>query len=162
MDGINFGLLKIAAFLSPFFPPLLLRSDTMRSVTKLQQQQHDTSREELPAFYQGLILLKRDFNGLDNLWIWPALTSDSIGKYAALRCWMSTVFHWLITHRNHFSAIFSSRQVTVFKTMSAEDGDADLPFRAEYAKSGRASCKACKTTIEKGALRLAVMVQVRS
>jgi len=43
--------------------------------------------------------------------------------------------------------------------MSAEDGDADLPFRAEYAKSGRASCKACKTTIEKGALRLAVMVQ---
>ena len=71
MDGINFGLLKIAAFLSPFFPPLLLRSDTMRSVTKLQQQQHDTSREEpeeLPAFSQGLVLLKRDFNSLDNLW----------------------------------------------------------------------------------------------
>ena len=106
MDGINFGLLKIAAFLSPFFPPLLLRSDTMRSVTKLQQQQHDTSREELPAFYQGLILLKRDFNGLDNLWIWPALTSDSIGRYVPLKCWRSTVFHWLIMHRNHFAANF--------------------------------------------------------
>ena len=37
----------------------------------------------------------------------------------------------------------------------------DLPFRAEYAKSGRAACKACKNKIDKGELRLAVMVQVR-
>lgn len=34
-----------------------------------------------------------------------------------------------------------------------------LPYRAEYAKSGRASCKACRTTIEKDSLRLAAMVQ---
>lgn len=37
----------------------------------------------------------------------------------------------------------------------------DLPFKAEYAKSGRAGCKGCKSTIEKGSLRLAAMVQVR-
>ena len=36
----------------------------------------------------------------------------------------------------------------------------DLPYRAEYAKSGRAACKGCKEKIEKGELRLAVMVQV--
>ncbi|XP_046383121.1 poly [ADP-ribose] polymerase [Ischnura elegans] len=35
----------------------------------------------------------------------------------------------------------------------------DLPYRAEYAKSGRASCKGCKGSIEKEGLRLAVMVQ---
>uniref|UniRef100_U5EZI1 Poly [ADP-ribose] polymerase n=1 Tax=Corethrella appendiculata TaxID=1370023 RepID=U5EZI1_9DIPT len=35
----------------------------------------------------------------------------------------------------------------------------DLPYRAEYAKSGRASCKACKTPIDKDELRLAVLVQ---
>nr|XP_023025730.1 poly [ADP-ribose] polymerase [Leptinotarsa decemlineata] len=35
----------------------------------------------------------------------------------------------------------------------------DLPYLAEYAKSGRASCKGCKSTISKGELRLAVMVQ---
>lgn len=34
-----------------------------------------------------------------------------------------------------------------------------LPYRAEYAKSGRASCKACRTQIEKDGLRLAAMVQ---
>jgi len=34
-----------------------------------------------------------------------------------------------------------------------------LPYRGEYAKSGRASCKACKSTIDKGDLRLAAMVQ---
>ncbi|CAB4059548.1 PARP1 [Lepeophtheirus salmonis] len=41
-------------------------------------------------------------------------------------------------------------------------GDADassLPYLGEYAKSGRASCKKCKITIEKGVLRLAIMVQ---
>lgn len=36
----------------------------------------------------------------------------------------------------------------------------DLPFKAEYAKSGRSSCKACKSNIGQGSLRLAVMVQV--
>ncbi|KAJ9595723.1 hypothetical protein L9F63_013086 [Diploptera punctata] len=35
----------------------------------------------------------------------------------------------------------------------------DLPYRAEYAKSGRASCKSCKSPIAKDTLRLAVMVQ---
>jgi len=35
----------------------------------------------------------------------------------------------------------------------------DLPYRAEYAKSGRAKCKACKVEIPKGDMRLAAMVQ---
>jgi poly [ADP-ribose] polymerase 1 len=35
----------------------------------------------------------------------------------------------------------------------------DLPFRAEYAKSGRAACKLCKTPIAMSTLRLAAMVQ---
>ncbi|XP_047097726.1 LOW QUALITY PROTEIN: poly [ADP-ribose] polymerase [Schistocerca piceifrons] len=35
----------------------------------------------------------------------------------------------------------------------------ELPYRAEYAKSGRASCKGCKSPIAKDTLRLAVMVQ---
>ena len=34
-----------------------------------------------------------------------------------------------------------------------------LPFRAEYAKSGRAGCKKCKTPIEKDSLRLATIIQ---
>ena len=36
----------------------------------------------------------------------------------------------------------------------------DLPFKAEYAKSSRASCKACKGNITQDSLRLALMVQV--
>lgn len=35
----------------------------------------------------------------------------------------------------------------------------DLPYRAEYSKSGRASCRGCKSQIAKDILRLAVMVQ---
>ncbi|CAH2266923.1 jg8828 [Pararge aegeria aegeria] len=35
----------------------------------------------------------------------------------------------------------------------------DLPYQAEYAKSGRASCKACKQKIDQGTLRIAIMVQ---
>ncbi|KAJ8919846.1 hypothetical protein NQ315_006375 [Exocentrus adspersus] len=35
----------------------------------------------------------------------------------------------------------------------------DLPYRAEYAKSGRAGCRGCKMNIQQGELRLAVMVQ---
>ncbi|KAH8292667.1 hypothetical protein KR044_013023 [Drosophila immigrans] len=37
--------------------------------------------------------------------------------------------------------------------------DIELPYSAEYAKSGRASCKGCKTPIPKDTLRLAIMVQ---
>lgn len=40
------------------------------------------------------------------------------------------------------------------------DEVSNLPYKAEYAKSGRASCKACKSTIAKDELRLAAMVQV--
>ncbi|KAL0840559.1 hypothetical protein ABMA28_015776 [Loxostege sticticalis] len=36
---------------------------------------------------------------------------------------------------------------------------AELPFQAEYAKSGRASCKNCKEKIDQGTLRIARMVQ---
>ncbi|XP_050442642.1 poly [ADP-ribose] polymerase [Adelges cooleyi] len=35
----------------------------------------------------------------------------------------------------------------------------DLPYRVEYAKSGRSKCKGCKEGIEKEHLRLAVMIQ---
>lgn len=35
----------------------------------------------------------------------------------------------------------------------------DLPFKAEYAKSNRSSCKSCKDNISKDSLRLAKMVQ---
>lgn len=36
----------------------------------------------------------------------------------------------------------------------------ELPYKTEYAKSGRAGCKGCKQNIGQGTLRLAVMVQV--
>ena len=36
----------------------------------------------------------------------------------------------------------------------------DLPYKAEYAKSGRSSCKLCKSNISKDILRVAKMVQV--
>jgi len=35
-----------------------------------------------------------------------------------------------------------------------------LPYQVEYAKSGRASCRLCKSTIDKDTLRVAFMVQV--
>ncbi|KAK0056913.1 poly [ADP-ribose] polymerase 1 [Biomphalaria pfeifferi] len=35
----------------------------------------------------------------------------------------------------------------------------DLPFQAEYAKSGRSSCKKCKQAISQDSLRIAIMVQ---
>ena len=38
----------------------------------------------------------------------------------------------------------------------------ERPFKAEYAKSGRAGCKLCKGAITKDTLRLAKMVQVSS
>ncbi|XP_034111953.2 poly [ADP-ribose] polymerase [Drosophila nasuta] len=37
--------------------------------------------------------------------------------------------------------------------------DIELPYSVEYAKSGRASCKGCKTPIPKDSIRLAIMVQ---
>jgi len=37
--------------------------------------------------------------------------------------------------------------------------DESLPYKVEYAKSGRASCKGCKEGISKDSLRLAAMVQ---
>jgi len=40
-----------------------------------------------------------------------------------------------------------------------EDNANDLPYRSEYAKSGRAKCKGCKVEIPKGDLRLAAMTQ---
>ncbi|RZF40692.1 hypothetical protein LSTR_LSTR007983 [Laodelphax striatellus] len=44
--------------------------------------------------------------------------------------------------------------------MPSDDEDVlDYPYKAEYAKSGRASCRGCKSTIEKGTLRMAVMVK---
>ena len=39
------------------------------------------------------------------------------------------------------------------------DNPDDLPYRAEYAKSGRAKCKGCKSEIPKGDMRLAAMTQ---
>ena len=38
--------------------------------------------------------------------------------------------------------------------------DDEKPFKAEYAKSGRAGCKLCKGNITKETLRMAKMVQV--
>ncbi|XP_045512835.1 poly [ADP-ribose] polymerase isoform X2 [Pieris brassicae] len=35
----------------------------------------------------------------------------------------------------------------------------ELPYQAEYAKSGRAACKGCKEKIDQGSLRIAIMVQ---
>ncbi|KAL5288318.1 PARP1 family protein [Megaselia abdita] len=35
----------------------------------------------------------------------------------------------------------------------------DLPFKAEYSKTGRAGCKGCKQKIDQGTLRIAAMVQ---
>lgn len=40
------------------------------------------------------------------------------------------------------------------------DSQEDKLYRAEYAKSGRASCKKCKENIAKDSLRMAIMVQV--
>ncbi|XP_063958511.1 poly [ADP-ribose] polymerase 1-like [Lytechinus pictus] len=41
----------------------------------------------------------------------------------------------------------------------ADTSSKDLPFRVEYAKSNRASCKSCRNKIDKESLRLAKMVQ---
>ena len=59
--------------------------------------------------------------------------------------------HWWDTK---FILLFSEKKKNGAMT------EIELPFRSEYAKSGRSSCKACKTSIEKAQLRLAAMVQV--
>ncbi|XP_072171566.1 poly [ADP-ribose] polymerase 1-like [Diadema setosum] len=41
----------------------------------------------------------------------------------------------------------------------ADDEKRDRPFRVEYAKSNRSSCKGCRSSISKDSLRLAKMVQ---
>lgn len=48
--------------------------------------------------------------------------------------------------------------LTVIELIMAEEED--RPFKAEYAKSGRATCKVCKGSISKDTLRVAKMVQV--
>lgn len=40
------------------------------------------------------------------------------------------------------------------------DSQDDKMYKAEYAKSARASCKKCKENIAKDSLRMAIMVQV--
>ena len=50
-------------------------------------------------------------------------------------------------------------QTQLLEISVGEMSSDDLPFRAEYAKSNRAGCKKCKEKIDKGELRLAVMVQ---
>lgn len=56
----------------------------------------------------------------------------------------------------HVVIILSSDKSQRLPEMAAEE----LPFKAEYAKSGRAGCKLCKGNISKDSLRLAKMVQV--
>ena len=59
--------------------------------------------------------------------------------------------------------LFTVLMVLIIRICERRMGDiaeADLPYRSEYAKSGRSSCKSCKTSIGKADLRLAAMVQV--
>ena len=59
------------------------------------------------------------------------------------------------------SSFFVAAFTKLVNCASANMGDhADYLFKAEYAKSSRASCKSCKGLITKDSLRLAVMVQV--
>ena len=65
----------------------------------------------------------------------------------------------------HSANLFTFLMVLIIHICERRMGDiaeADLPYRSEYAKSGRSSCKACKTSIGKADLRLAAMVQVNS
>lgn len=45
------------------------------------------------------------------------------------------------------------------RVSSSMADEGDLPYKTEYAKSNRASCKACKGIISKETLRMARMVQ---
>ena len=80
-------------------------------------------------------------------------------------------YYWLLLYvifweRECFESLkkelwFSTWKQKWFYLTIMSDDVVDLPFRAEYAKSGRAACKVCKEKIDKGVLRLAIMVQVR-
>ncbi|CAL1526876.1 unnamed protein product, partial [Lymnaea stagnalis] len=61
---------------------------------------------------------------------------------------------------SHHCCIFVTPSLPFFENRSIKMPHHDLPFQAEYAKSGRSSCKLCKKTISQDSLRLAVMVQV--
>ncbi|CAM1297366.1 PARP1 (predicted), partial [Pycnogonum litorale] len=50
-------------------------------------------------------------------------------------------------------------RISRFNRFCSIMSSSDLPFRVEYAKSGRASCKGCRQKIDKDSLRLARMVQ---
>lgn len=55
--------------------------------------------------------------------------------------------------------LFFFLRTTKFSAQSCEIMS-DLPYRVEYAKTGRAGCKKCKTKIGQATLRIAAMVQV--
>ena len=73
-----------------------------------------------------------------------------------LRTFRATTAYWdsLLITTLEVSTYIQTRDVM-------GDNPDDLPYRAEYAKSGRAKCKACKADIPKGDLRMAAMVQVK-
>jgi poly [ADP-ribose] polymerase len=53
--------------------------------------------------------------------------------------------------------VFSKNRKYSFDPMAEEEHD--IPYKAEYAKSNRSSCKSCKSVISKDSLRIARMVQ---
>ena len=60
-----------------------------------------------------------------------------------------------------YYANYHYRKTSEIRPVSTEKmAEEDQPFKAEYAKSGRAGCKLCKGNISKDSLRLAKMVQV--
>lgn len=67
---------------------------------------------------------------------------------------ISTNSAWLILTGSIIIDNFQEFLLIVFKMAE------DLPYKAEYAKSNRSSCKLCKSNIAKESLRLAKMVQV--
>ena len=67
------------------------------------------------------------------------------------------IVYWDVPNRNRTHVILGSNDLAAFSEMADHH---DLPFKAEYAKSSRASCKACRTGIQQDTLRLGIMVQV--
>ena len=65
-----------------------------------------------------------------------------------------------LSHAEVLSEIGDAQQPESASGDMAEEED--RPFKAEYAKSGRAGCKLCKGAISKDSLRVAKMVQVQS
>lgn len=64
----------------------------------------------------------------------------------------------LALNSNQSTIEFSAdpQRLAQFESKMAED----FPFKAEYAKSNRSSCKLCRENIAKDSLRVAKMVQV--